>query len=315
MTFCVEVRVEATEGDLVCQILISQAEVFADFLGMDEGSVSDETLSTFDVGEVDPERDWVKTAKGERSIKFYFRSENSSLALKNFVHRLGLEKKCTIGISKVEDEDYGRKWRDSFEGVDVAKTWSIRPDWSQLSVEPHRRLIRLNPSFGFGFGNHPTTQACLEFLESFNDLKERRFLDFGSGSGILSLAACLLGAHEVVAIEIEDAAREAALDLFKRNACDHLVQSFKFLPSNLSFGFDVIAANIISSVLKEQAKFYLPNLSDQSRLIVSGILDHEFEEMKSFFDHSLQEYGFKIINRKHLSKDSWNSFLFQLERR
>ena len=305
----------AVDRDALLQIFLLKAESIDDFLGLDEGSVFDESLSVFDVGEADPDRDWLKSVKGEILLKFYFESEGSSKKFIEALRDLSQKFKFETQVSKVEEEDYGKKWRESFQGVDVAKAWSIRPDWSTLPVDPSRQLIRLNPSLGFGFGNHPTTQGCLEFLEDLNDLRDKRALDFGSGSGILSVAACLLGAREVVAIEIEDSARESAIQVFQMNQCEDRIKSYKNLPLEQSFSFDLVLANIISSVLQNQAKNYLACLSNQSCLIVSGILDPEVEEMKDFFNSSFKELGFEIKSEKHLAKESWNSFLFQLERR
>ena len=305
----------AVDRDALLQIFLLKAESIDDFLGLDEGSVFDESLSVFDVGEADPDRDWLKSVKGEILLKFYFESEGSSKKFIEALRDLSQKFKFETQVSKVEEEDYGKKWRESFQGVDVAKAWSIRPDWSTLPVDPSRQLILLNPSLGFGFGNHPTTQGCLEFLEDLNDLRDKRALDFGSGSGILSVAACLLGAREVVAIEIEDSARESAIQVFQMNQCEDRIKSYKNLPLEQSFSFDLVLANIISSVLQNQAKNYLACLSNQSCLIVSGILDPEVEEMKDFFNSSFKELGFEIKSEKHLAKESWNSFLFQLERR
>lgn len=305
----------AVDRDSLLQIFLLKAEVADDFLGLDEGSVFDESLSVFDVGEADPDRDWLKSVQGEISLKFYFESEGSSKKFIEVLRELSQKLKFETHVSKVEEEDYGKKWRESFQGVDVAKVWSIRPDWSALPVDPSRQLIRLNPSLGFGFGNHPTTQGCLEFLEDLNDLRDKRVLDFGSGSGILSVAACLLGASEVVAIEIEDSARESAIQVFQMNQCEGRIKSYKNLSLEQSFSFDLVLANIISSVLQNQAKNYLACLSNQSCLIVSGILDPEVEEMKDFFNSSFKELGFEIKSERHLAKESWNSFLFQLERR
>lgn len=315
MSFCVEIKMNAVDRDALLQIFLLKAEAADDFLGLDEGSVFDESLSVFDVGEADPDRDWLKSVQGEISLKFYFESEDSSKKFIEALRELSQKLKFETQVSKVEEEDYGKKWRESFQGVDVAKVWSIRPDWSALPVDPSRQLIRLNPSLGFGFGNHPTTQGCLEFLEDLNDLRDKRVLDFGSGSGILSVAACLLGASEVVAIEIEDSARESAIQVFQMNQCEGRIKSYKNLSLEQSFSFDLVLANIISSVLQNQAKNYLTCLSNQSCLIVSGILDPEVEEMKDFFNSSFKELGFEIKSERHLAKESWNSFLFQLERR
>lgn len=315
LSFCVELKIDAVDRDAFLQIFLLKTESCDDFLGLDEGSIFDESLSVFDVGEADPDRDWLKSVQGEVLIKFYFGSEESSKKFIEALKELSQKVKFEIKFSKVEEEDYGKKWRESFQGVDVAKAWSIRPDWSTLPVDPSRQLIRLNPSLGFGFGNHPTTQGCLEFLESLNDLHAKRVLDFGSGSGILSVAACLLGADEVVAIEIEDSARESAFQVFQMNQCEDRVKSYKTLPLQQSFSFDLVLANIISSVLQNEAKNYLAHLSNQSCLIVSGILDPEVEEMRKFFDSSFADLGFEVKSEKHLAKESWNSFLFQLERR
>jgi ribosomal protein L11 methyltransferase len=139
--------------------------------------------------------------------------------------------------------------------------------------------LRLDPGLAFGTGRHPTTRLCLEWLAS-RDLGGARLLDFGCGSGILALAACALGAGEVVAVDHDPQALLAT----RENAAYNHVTSEQLIvqePTEIAVGggFDVIVANILANPLLELAAEFVALLRPGASLVLSGILADQTDQV------------------------------------
>jgi ribosomal protein L11 methyltransferase len=152
---------------------------------------------------------------------------------------------------------------------------------------PGRILLSFPPQLAFGTGGHPTTAGCLRFLVDL--AKERanrpwRLLDLGCGSGILAVAAARLGASEVIAVEID----EMALGYARRNAERHEVADritflagdvIPMLESGELGSFDVLAANLFSSLLVTLLPFFPSGLTDDGEIVISGFLTSQAKEV------------------------------------
>jgi ribosomal protein L11 methyltransferase len=123
----------------------------------------------------------------------------------------------------IEDQDWERSWMDNFQPMRFGQRLWIVPSW-HAAPEPEAVNLLLDPGLAFGTGTHPTTALCLEWLDG-QDLKDCNVLDFGCGSGILAIAALLLGAKEAVGTDIDVQALEASRDNAGRNnipeGCSH----------------------------------------------------------------------------------------------
>ena len=115
----------------------------------------------------------------------------------------------------IEDQDWERSWMDGFQPMRFGQRLWIVPSW-HAAPEPDAVNLLLDPGLAFGTGTHPTTALCLEWLDG-QDLKDCNVLDFGCGSGILAIAALLLGAKEAVGTDIDVQALEASRDNAGRN--------------------------------------------------------------------------------------------------
>jgi hypothetical protein len=115
----------------------------------------------------------------------------------------------------IEDQDWERSWMDNFQPMRFGQRLWIVPSW-HAAPEPDAVNLLLDPGLAFGTGTHPTTALCLEWLDG-QDLKGCNVLDFGCGSGILAIAALLLGAKEAVGTDIDVQALEASRDNAGRN--------------------------------------------------------------------------------------------------
>lgn len=292
-----------------CSALVQRLELES-FMGMIEGSVQDHSASEFDVGEADPKRDWVKKSKSPIETILYFGLRNEA---ESFVRTVA--ENFPEARAKLESElaqDWNQKWKDSFEGLDVPPHWKIRPSWTKVeALKEGEYLIRLDPSFGFGFGNHPTTRMCLEFLGSLSNLEGKQILDFGSGSGILSVACALKGA-QVWGVEIDDLARESSKDCFQLNKLADRIQLAKNIREYSGLQFDGILANIISKVLIENAEALISALKSSGFLFLSGILENETDEVLGFYLKNLQLQFGTQIPYEVFQLESWSSIAFKV---
>ena len=147
----------------------------------------------------------------------------------------------------IEDQDWERSWMDNFHPMRFGQRLWIVPSW-HAAPEPDAVNLLLDPGLAFGTGTHPTTALCLEWLDG-QDLKDCNVLDFGCGSGILAIAALLLGAKEAVGTDIDVQALEASRDNANRNGIDPALFPL-YLPQDMpQVQADVVVANILAGPL------------------------------------------------------------------
>ncbi|AIZ35448.1 50S ribosomal protein L11 methyltransferase [Pseudomonas sp. K1(2024)] len=183
----------------------------------------------------------------------------------------------------IEDQDWERSWMDNFQPMRFGQRLWIVPSWHQ-APQPEAVNLLLDPGLAFGTGTHPTTALCLEWLDG-QALDGVQVLDFGCGSGILAIAALLLGAREAVGTDIDVQALEASRDNAGRNGIAEQRLAL-YLPEQLpALQADVLVANILAGPLVSLA----PQLSGLVRpgglLALSGILAEQGEEVaKAYAD-------------------------------
>jgi len=173
-------------------------------------------------------------------------------------------------IEAIEDKDWVREWMDNFHPMCFGEKLWICPSWHQ-PPKPDAVNILLDPGLAFGTGTHPTTELCLNWLDQA-DLKDKTVIDYGCGSGILAIAAALLGAKKVIGIDTDPQALEAT----QANAERNNVQIATYLPQDCpNERADVVLANILAGPLQALA----PTLASLSRpnadIILSGILESQ----------------------------------------
>ena len=169
----------------------------------------------------------------------------------------------------IADKDWERECLDQFKPLRFGQRTWIVPSWESAPDADAVNII-LDPGLAFGTGTHPTTALCLEWLDAHAPLA-RKLLDVGCGSGILSIAACKLGADQVYATDIDPQALQATRDNAIKNNC--LSQISVSLPEQLEArGFDIIVANILANPLIEMAPELASLLLPQAKIVLSGIL-------------------------------------------
>lgn len=186
--------------------------------------------------------------------------------------------KMVYKLEQLEDKDWEREWMDNFHPMKFGQRLWICPSWRDVP-DPSAVNVMLDPGLAFGTGTHPTTALCLTWLDGV-DLVGKTVVDFGCGSGILSLAALKLGAKQVIGIDIDPQALQASLENAKRNQCEDRLALF--LPKDQpEFKADVVVANILAGPLRELAPVIINYLASNGVLALSGVLEEQAEQLQT----------------------------------
>ncbi|MCY1502987.1 Ribosomal protein L11 methyltransferase [compost metagenome] len=189
-------------------------------------------------------------------------------------------------IERVEDQDWERSWMDNFQPMRFGRRLWIVPSW-HAAPEPEAVNLLLDPGLAFGTGTHPTTALCLEWLDG-QELAGCKVLDFGCGSGILAIAALLLGAEQAVGTDIDPQALEASRDNASRNGIEP-ARFPVYLPEDLPREpADVLVANILAGPLVSLAAQLAELVKPGGRLALSGILAEQAEEVRAAYAGSFE---------------------------
>ena len=178
----------------------------------------------------------------------------------------------------VEDQDWERAWLDQFKPMQFgARTWIV--PWN-MQAPPEAEpgvIIRLDPGLAFGSGTHPTTDLCLQWLDSL-DLHGKHMLDFGCGSGILALAALKLGAAHAVGVDNDPQALLASRDNADRNGVGERLEVY--LPEQEPVRqYPIVVANILASALIHLVDLLAARMQPGGVIALSGILHNQAEEV------------------------------------
>lgn len=182
----------------------------------------------------------------------------------------------------LEDKDWEREWMESYQPMRFGQRLWICPSW-KTPPEPEAVNLLLDPGLAFGTGTHPTTALCLEWLDTAN-VKDKIIIDYGCGSGILGIAALLLGAKKVIAIDNDPQALIATRENASRN---HLKpeQIETYLPEDKpsQLAGDIVLANILAGPLMELAETLAKACKPDADIVLSGLLDIQAENLSTHY--------------------------------
>jgi ribosomal protein L11 methyltransferase len=181
----------------------------------------------------------------------------------------------------IADQDWERSWMDNFHPMRFGQRLWIVPSW-HAAPEPAAVNLLLDPGLAFGTGTHPTTALCLEWLDG-QALDGLDVLDFGCGSGILAIAALLLGARHAVGTDIDVQALDASRDNAGRNGIAEQRLALYLPPQLPPVAADVLVANILAGPLVALAPQLASLVKPGGRLALSGILAEQGEEVAAAY--------------------------------
>lgn len=217
-----------------------------------------------------------------------------------------------IRSGNIKEEDWANNWKQYFKPLNVGNRLVIKPSWEQLGADNDRVVLELDPENSFGTGRHHTTRLCLELVEKY--VKDGdRVCDLGCGSGIISIAAVLLGAKSAVAVDISpDAAVTAKANASKNGISDDCYTAYcgdvvtdGALREKIGNGYELVAANIVADVLLAMADVFKCVTAKGGTLVLSGIITGRCDEV---FD-AMRQRGFEMLETTEC--EMWNAAAFK----
>lgn len=203
-------------------------------------------------------------------------------------------------LNETNDENWSESWKEFFFPEKIGKLLVVKPTWREYQSGSGEIVIELDPGMAFGTGAHPTTRLCIQLLETYLT-SGCRFLDVGTGSGILMIAAAKLGANFVKGIDKD----EVAVDVARKNLCLNHIDPNRYqlvvgnLVEQIADPFDMVVANILTETILVLLDD-IPNiLSPNGIFICSGIIDSKKEAVLQ----KMIQKGFDILSIKEL--ETW----------
>ena len=190
--------------------------------------------------------------------------------------------------------------------MEIGNTLLIKPSWSKRRTRKSQKIIVLDPGLSFGTGQHATTSYCLnEIIRLKASDQPQSFLDIGTGSGILAIAAAKMGYSPIYAIDYDVDAVRIAKENARRNRVDHKIRFEHRDLTQLKIGHfprcNLIAANLIYDMLCTEAKRIIAWLKPDGNLILAGILREQFSQVRATFER----LGLKLVRSK--MHNEWHS--------
>ena len=205
----------------------------------------------------------------------------------------------TVELSNVNQEDWESAWKQYFKPVHVTDRIVVKPEWEEYSPQEGEIVIEIDPGMAFGTGTHETTSMCINQIEK-NLKAGDRVIDIGSGSGILSMAAVLLGAEKATGVDLDPVAVRVALENVELN---NLQDKIDILNGNLTDVIrekaDIVVANIMADIILILLEDVREFIKDDGLFISSGII----QEKRAAVEARLLEKNFSIVEVE--TKGEW----------
>ncbi len=184
-----------------------------------------------------------------------------------------------LEYSVLADQDWATSWQQFFTPFAIVPGLIIKPSWEDYAVQPGEQVLEIDPGMAFGTGQHASTKLALGLLQScFQSNQPETVLDVGTGTGILAMAAARFGAKEILAIDNDHEAVQAAAENIARNHLSGLIRASAAPLAEISNSYDLICANILHDVLVEMAPDIARRMTAQGHVVLAGILGGEQEE-------------------------------------
>lgn len=209
-----------------------------------------------------------------------------------------------VTISEVNEEEWATAWKKYYNPVKISEKFTIVPTWEEYTpVSSDELIIELDPGMAFGTGTHPTTVMCIQALER-TVKKGDTVIDVGTGSGVLSIAAALLEAKQVEALDLDDVAVQSARLNLKLNKVHHIAEVRQNdLLKGVETQADIVVANILAEVILRFTEDVGRVVKPGGHFIASGIIQQKKNQVKD----AIMEAGFTI--EETLVMEDWVAFI------
>ncbi len=193
-----------------------------------------------------------------------------------------------LEVKKLRREDWVDSWKRHFKPIHIGDKLLLKPNWCKDRPSAGQKVVILDPGLSFGTGQHATTKFCLNQLAVLREKKRKQsFLDIGTGSGILSIAAAKLGYRPVKAIDYDsEAVRVAKRNALRNRVDNHLqirLRDVNRLSLKTTAKYDVVCANLFYDLLIANASRIVVRVKLTGVLVLAGILDSQFDEVRETF--------------------------------
>ncbi|MFD1363009.1 50S ribosomal protein L11 methyltransferase [Lentibacillus salinarum] len=211
-----------------------------------------------------------------------------------------------VTLSELNEEEWATAWKKYYKPVNVSEMITIVPTWEDYEpVSEDEVIIELDPGMAFGTGTHPTTILSLQAIEHYIH-KNDTAIDVGCGSGVLSIAAGLLGAKEVHAFDLDDVAvKSTQINSELNGMAERVTARQNNLLDDVDMQADLIIANILADIIVRFIADAWNNLKPNGFFIVSGII----QAKKQMVIADLQQAGFRIIDVNEM--EDWVAIVAQ----
>lgn len=251
----------------------------------------------------------ITTEANDFDYSFYFFNGDISRGEDFSKSILKLEGVESCDLEKQEYSDWNAEWRKHYKPIGVKEDFKVIPEWfKEENHKADKENIYINPGMGFGTGEHETTFLCLSL---FDDIKmefgkEDLCLDFGCGSGILGIGAMKKSNMLVDFVDIDPRALDNCYTNLKLNFKEEELNGLRLISRErfkLNDKYNLVFANILEHVLISEKDLILDSLNKKGYLILSGILNHQVENIK-------EQYK-SLIYLDHISKGDWSAIIFK----
>ncbi|MEE1060401.1 MAG: 50S ribosomal protein L11 methyltransferase [Ruminococcus sp.] len=196
----------------------------------------------------------------------------------------------SIELLDCAEEDWRNNWKKYFNPIEVGQKLLIRPSWRDDYEANGRIVLNIDPGLAFGTGSHETTRLCLEMCEKYMKQGDK-VLDVGCGSGVLGIAALLMGAESAVGVDIDELAVKTAVENAEINGVSDRFEAIcGSFTDKVTGKYELVLANIVADAIMFLSKGVRDFMKDDAVYIMSGIIDTRAEEVKA----SVSQY-FDII--------------------
>lgn len=207
-----------------------------------------------------------------------------------------IENKNCISYRVVENEDWSKKWKENWKPFNITDKIVICPSWEEYQKKEKEIVIKIDPSNAFGTGVHATTSLCAKKIEEYLPCKLKtnpnlNLLDLGTGSGILSIIASILGCKDVLGVDIDESVIKTAIDNVNMNHVQN-VKICEGTAKNIIGTYDIIVANILHNIIIKELDVWKKLLKKDGIMILSGILD----EKKDLVLEKIKELNLKVVS-------------------
>jgi ribosomal protein L11 methyltransferase len=216
-----------------------------------------------------------------------------------------------VQTTKVKQEDWAESWKKHFKAIEIGRQLLVKPSWIKKAPRKNQEVIILDPGLSFGTGQHATTSFCLsEIVRLQSKSVPKNFLDIGTGSGILAIAAAKLGYRPVTAFDYDPESVRVATTNLRVNGVTRKIKLSQADITKLSLNsrekYDLVCANLISNLLLAEKQRILNRLHKKGTLVLAGILAIEFREVQVSFE----KLGMKLVASKMEKEWCSGSFCF-----